>query len=75
MFLHTSVLKKRHNDICYHMLRGYQDAGVLRFGWIPVGFDLEYLFTNTIMPGNKSHNLVESIFSNTASPIGGIEKV
>ena len=32
------------------------------------------LFTKTTMPGNIRHNLVDSIFSNTASPIGDIEK-
>ena len=26
------------------------------------------------MPGNTRHNLIESTFSNTESPIGGIEK-
>ena len=32
------------------------------------------LFENTTMPGNTRQNLVDSIFSNTASPIGDIEK-
>ena len=32
------------------------------------------LFKRTTMPGNTGHNLVDSIFSNTASPIGDIEK-
>ena len=32
------------------------------------------LFTKTMVTGNTRNNLVESMFSNTASPIGGIKK-
>ena len=32
------------------------------------------LFKNTTMPGNTRQNLVDSIFSNTKSPISDIEK-
>ena len=70
----TSALNKRNNSICYHRVRGSQAAGILRVGWIPGEFNLVDFFTKTKMPGIKKHNLVESIFSNTASPIGGIEK-
>ena len=49
-------------------------SGVIRFGWILGEFNLADLFTKTTMPGNTRHNLVDSIFSNTASPIGSIEK-
>ena len=52
----------------------YDTAGVIRVGWIPGGSNLSYLFTKTTMPVNTSHNLVGSIFSNTASPISDIEK-
>ena len=51
-----------------------QASGILRVGWIPGEFNLVELFTKTTMPGNTRHNLVDSIFSNTASPIGDIEK-
>ena len=54
--------------------RGFQDAGILRVGLIPGDFKPEDLFTNTTLPVNTRHNLVDSIFSNTSSPIGGIEK-
>ena len=70
----TSALNKMHNAICYHRVREAQDAGILRVGWIPGEFNLSYLFTKTTMPGNTRHNLVDSIFSNKASPIGNIEK-
>ena len=70
----TSVLNKRHNEICYHGVREAQDLGILRVGWIPGDFNLADLFTKTTMPVNTRHNLVDSIFSNTASPIGDIEK-
>ena len=72
--LPTSALSKRHNDICYHRVRGDQAAGTLWVGWITGEFNLTDLFTNTMMPGNTRHNLVDSIFSNTESPIGDIEK-
>ena len=70
----TSALKKRHDSICYHRVMEAQAAGILRVGWIPGEFDLADLFTKTTMPGNTRHNLVVSIFSNTASPFGGIDK-
>ena len=43
-------------------------------GWIPGWFNLSGLFTKTKMPGNTSHNFIDSIFSNKESPIGDIEK-
>ena len=70
----TSDLKKRHNCIYYHRVRDSQDAGILRVGWIPGEFNLADLFTKTRMPDITRRNLVDSIFSNTASPIGDIEK-
>ena len=70
----TSALKQRHDEIYYHRFREAQSVGILRVGWIPGEFNLEDLFTKTTMPGNTMHNLVDSIFSDTASPIGDIEK-
>ena len=70
----TSALNQRYNAICYQIFMDYQDAGILRFGWIPGQFNLADLFTKTTMAGNTRHNLVDSIFSNTASRIGDIEK-
>ena len=70
----TSALNKRHNAICYHRVRKAQDEGILRVGWIPGDFNLPELFTKTTIPGNTRHNLVDSIFSNIASPIGEIDK-
>ena len=71
----TSALNKRHNFICYHRVREAQAAGIIRFGWIPGEFNLADFSTKTKMRWNTRHNLVDSIFSNTASPIGDIEKV
>ena len=70
----TSALKKRRDDICYHRLREAQAAGVLQVGWIPGEFNLADLFTKTGMPGNTGHNLIDSMFSNKASPNGDIDK-
>ena len=70
----TSALNKRHNVIYYHRVREAQVACTLRVVWIPGEFNLADFFTKTTMPGNTRHNLVDSIFSNTASPIGDIEK-
>ena len=70
----TSVLKKMHNSIFYQRVREDQDASILRVGWIPGEFNQVDYFTKTTMPGNTRHNLVDSIFSNTASSIGDIEK-
>ena len=55
----TSVLNKRHNAICYHMVREAQAAGILQVGWIAGEFNLPDLFTRKKMPGNKRHNLVD----------------
>ena len=70
----TSALNKMHNSICYHRVREAQDAGILRVGWIPGEFNPSEFLTKTTMPGNKRHNLVASVFYNTASPIRDIEK-
>ena len=70
----TSAYNKSHNAIYYHRFREAQAANILSVGWIPGEFNLADLFTNTKMPGNTRNNLVDSIFSNTASPIGDIEK-
>ena len=57
------------------MVREDQNEGIPQVGWILAEFNLADLFTKTTMPGNTRHNLDNSIFSNTASPIGDIEKV
>ena len=69
-----SALNKRYNAICYYRVREDQAAGILRVGWIPGECNLSDLFTKTTMPGNTRYNLVDSIFSNTASSIGYIDK-
>ena len=70
----TSALNKGNNSIYYHSIREAQDIGILLI-WVVTGeFNLSYLFTKTTIPWNKMHNLVGSIFSNKASPIGDIEK-
>ena len=68
----TSVLNKRHNAIYYHSVMEAHAVGILQVGWIPGEFNLADLFTKTTMSGNTRHNLVDSIFSNTASLIGDI---
>ena len=70
----TSALNKRHNAIYHHRVRGDRASGILCVFWVPGDFNLVKLFTKTTMPRNKRHNLVDSILSNTASPIGDIEK-
>ena len=69
-----SALNKKHNSICYHRVREAQDEGILRVEWIQRYFNLVGLFTKPTIPTNTRHNLVYSIFSNTVSPIGDIEK-
>ena len=70
----TSALNKIHNAIYYHRFREDQATGILWVGWIPGEFNLADLFTKITIPRNTRHNLVDSIFSNTESPIGDIEK-
>ena len=68
-----SFLNKRHKAIYYHRVRGDHTVGFLLVVWIPGELKLTDLFTKTKMPGNTSYNLVESIVSNTASPIIGTD--
>ena len=75
LIIPTSVLNKKHITICYHSVREYWAASVLCDVCIPGGFYMSDLFTKTTIPGNTRHNLVDSIFLNTASPIGGIKKL
>ena len=56
------------------MVSEAQAAGIIRVGWIPGDFNLADLYKKTTIPGNRRHNLIDSIFSNTASPIVDIEK-
>ena len=70
----TSVLNQIHSDICCHILMEAQAESVLSVGWIPGQINLPGLFTKTTMPGKTRHNFVESILSNTTSPIGGIDQ-
>ena len=69
-----SVSNKRHNDICYHIVREAQSASVLHVLWIPGELNLADFLTNTTIPGNTRHDVFEPIFFNTSSPIDGIEK-
>ena len=62
----ASNLNRRHNTICYHIVREYQYAVTLRVGWIPGEYNLEYLFTKTTMTGNTRHGMVELILYNKA---------
>ena len=55
-------------------VREAQAAGIFRVGWIPGEFNLADLLKKTRVPANTRRNLVDSIFSNIASPIGDIEK-
>ena len=71
----TSVLNKRHNAICFHRVREAQAEVILQVVWIPGEFNMAEFFTKTTIPGNKRHNLLDSIFSNKASLIGDIEKL
>ena len=54
----SSVLNKRHNDICYHRVREAQASGTLRVGWIPGEYNLADLLTKTTMTGNMIHGMV-----------------
>ena len=65
----SSILNKRHNDICYHRVRESQACEIIRVGWIPGEFNLYDLFTKTKMPGNVRNDMVQIIFTNGSSPI------
>ena len=70
----TSALYKRKNTICYHRGKEARAEGILWVGCITGEFNLDDFFTKTTMHGNTRHDMVGSIFSNTVSPIGDIEK-
>ena len=65
----TSVLKKRHNAICYHIVREAQAAGTIRVGWIEDKYNLADLFTKTTINGNDRYGIVEGIFHNDTAPL------
>ena len=62
----TSVLKKRHNAICYHRVRETQAVGVIRVGWIE---GKENVATKTTLSNESKRNYVQSIFDNTSTPL------
>ena len=65
----VSVLNKRHNNICYHIVIESQDSGTFRVGWIPGEYNTAYLLTNTTMKVNMKQGMVESLFYNKAAVI------
>ena len=70
----ASVLHKMHTVIFYHRVKEDQSVGILQVGWILGEFNPADLFTKSTTPGNTSHYLVGSIFSNPELPIGDIQK-
>ena len=73
LIIPTSALKKSHIAIFYHRLREDQAASILWVVGILEEFNMTDLFAKTTIPGNIRHNLVDSIFSNTTSPIGEVQ--
>ena len=55
-------------------MRFILSSGIFLVGCIPLEFKLAELFKKTTMVVNTMHSLVDSIFSNTESPIGDINK-
>ena len=67
----SSVLRKRHNAICYHRVREAQTAGIIRVGWIEGKHNIADLFTKTTLATNQKHYTITGIFNNNAE----LEKV
>ena len=62
--LPTSMLKKLHDAIYYHLVWGSQAPSKIHVGWVPGERNLAYLLTKTTMAGNARHSIVEIIFQN-----------
>ena len=73
LVINTSVpeylLNKRHNVICYHGVIESLTATIIRLGWIPGEFNLDYFLNKTTMAGHVNNGTEEKIFNNKATSL------
>lgn len=65
----VSVLNKRHNAICYHIVREAQASEIIRMAWIDGSVNIADLLTKTTLATNKKHDFIMNIFGNGAVSI------
>ena len=69
----ASMINKKHNAICYHMVREAQASGMIRVGWIQGEYNKADLLTKTTLGTSRIYDLTNTIFSNKVESIGKLD--
>ena len=69
VIIHSSVLNKKQNSICYHRVREAHTAGTIRVGWISGEYNKADIGTKTKIPTKRRYELLNSIFNEKVSMI------
>ena len=64
--LPQSVLKKRHNSICYHRVYEEQAVEVIGVGWIQGEYNQAHLGTSINLSKKRRYDLVNEIMWNNS---------
>ena len=57
-----SVLTKKHNSICYHIVREVQASMAQRVAWINGEYNQSDILTKTTLPTTKQYGICHEIF-------------
>ena len=69
VIIHSSVLNKKHNSICYHRVQEAHTAGTIQVGWISGGYNKYDIGTKTTIPTKRQYKLLNQIFNEKVSTI------
>ena len=67
--IHSSVLDKKHNSICYHRVQEVHTAGNIRVGWISGEYNKYDIGMKTTIREKRRYKLLNSIFNEKLSTI------
>lgn len=65
----TSILNKKHNAICYHLVREAQAADIIKVGWIDGEYNKADLLTKTTLSTSRGYALSNSVFESKCTPL------
>ena len=65
----SSILKNKHNSICYHRFQETHTDGTIRVGWISGEYNKYNIGTKTTLPTKRRYELLNLIFNEKVSTI------
>ena len=69
VIIHSSVLNKKQNSICYHRFQETHTAGTIRVGWISGEYNKSDICMKKTIPTKRRYELPNSIFNEKVSTI------